>query len=86
METTGSKLKASTAEEVEFAGKNVDSALVFLNNAGDVAFTEDEERSLVRKVDWMLLPLLVAVYMLQFVDKNLSMLPQLVLVQVLEIL
>lgn len=73
MDTTGSKPTTSTAEEVEFAEKNVDSALVFLNNAGVVTFTEDEERSLVRKVDWMLLPLLAAVYMLQFVDKNLSM-------------
>ncbi|PON30922.1 major facilitator superfamily transporter [Trichoderma gamsii] len=71
METTGSKRTTLTAEEVEFAGENVDSALVFLNNASDVTFTEDEDRSLVRKVDWMLLPLLAAVYMLQFVDKNL---------------
>jgi hypothetical protein len=81
METPGSKRTTLTAEEVEFAVENVDSALVFLNNAGDVAFTEDEERRLVRKVDWMLLPLLAAVYMLQFVDKNLSMFSQLVLMQ-----
>lgn len=77
METTGSKRTTLTAEEVEFAGENVDSALVFLNNASDVTFTADEERSLVRKVDWILLPLLAAVYMLQFVDKNLSILCQL---------
>jgi hypothetical protein len=77
MDTAGSKPTVSTAEKVEFAG-DVDSALVFLNNAGDTTFTEDEERRLVRKVDWMLLPLLGAVYMLQFVDKNLSTVSQFV--------
>lgn len=77
MDTTGSKLTTPAAEEVEFQGKNVDSAFIFLNNAGVASFTEDEERILVRKVDWMLLPLLAAVYMLQFVDKNLSMASQL---------
>jgi hypothetical protein len=50
----------------------VDSALNFLREAGEPTFSLEEEKALVRKVDWMLMPLLAAVYFLQFVDKNLS--------------
>lgn len=49
-----------------------DSALSFLHEVGEATFTEDEEKELVRVVDWMILPLLAAVYFLQFLDKNLS--------------
>ncbi|KAL7796320.1 major facilitator superfamily domain-containing protein [Trichoderma afarasin] len=48
-----------------------DSALSFLHEVGETTFTEDEEKKLVRVVDWMILPLLAAVYFLQFLDKNL---------------
>jgi hypothetical protein len=72
MNLTAPKSTMPTAEEVEFQGKNMDSALLFLNNVGITSFTEDEENILVRKVDRMILPLLATVYMLQFVDKSLS--------------
>ncbi len=49
-----------------------DSALSFLHEVGETTFTKDEEKKLVRVVDWMILPLLAAVYFLQFLDKNLS--------------
>ncbi|KAL7904995.1 major facilitator superfamily domain-containing protein [Trichoderma velutinum] len=48
-----------------------DSALSFLHEVGETIFTEDEEKKLVRTIDWIILPLLAAVYFLQFLDKNL---------------
>lgn len=54
--------------------ESVDSALTFLHDVDRTTFTADEERRLVRKIDWLLMPLLGLVYFLQFLDKNLSML------------
>lgn len=51
----------------------IDAALTFLRNEASGGFDIDEEKTLLRKVDWMILPLLSLVYFLQFVDKNLSM-------------
>jgi hypothetical protein len=69
-------MKPST-EHVSAVGEKspsglVDSAQLFLNDTTFTTFTPEEEAALVRKVDWMVMPLMSAVYFLQFIDKNLS--------------
>ena len=56
------------------ASQDVDLALVFLReNASNVnQFVEINEKKLIRKVDWMLTPLMFACYYLQYTDKTLS--------------
>jgi ACS family allantoate permease-like MFS transporter len=46
-----------------------DPALQF-TDAEVVEFTEEEERSVLSKIDWHILPLLCWVYMVQFADKT----------------
>ncbi|KAH4849177.1 hypothetical protein HBH75_145740 [Parastagonospora nodorum] len=49
-----------------------DEALRFLKNQHAVGeMTAEEERSLVRKIDWMIMPLMWACYCLQYLDKTL---------------
>ena len=50
----------------------VDSALNFLHETAVTTYTAEEEKALIRKIDWMIMPLMGAVYFLQFIDKNLS--------------
>ncbi|GES61392.1 allantoate permease [Aspergillus terreus] len=47
----------------------VDAALDFLRSEETVIFSEEEERRLIRKVDWMIVPMMWAVYYLQYQDK-----------------
>ncbi|EPE24797.1 MFS general substrate transporter [Glarea lozoyensis ATCC 20868] len=52
---------------------HVDDALKYLHsvgNAGDVSFTAQDEKQVVRKIDWMLLPLMAAMYNIQYLDKT----------------
>ncbi|EAT84035.2 hypothetical protein SNOG_08867 [Parastagonospora nodorum SN15] len=50
-----------------------DEALRFLKNQHAVGeMTAEEERSLVRKIDWMIMPLMWACYCLQYLDKTLA--------------
>jgi hypothetical protein len=48
------------------------------NNGGsndalvDVVYTEAEERAVVRKVDWVLIPILTLLYLLSFLDRSVS--------------
>ncbi|EUC35705.1 hypothetical protein COCCADRAFT_3117 [Bipolaris zeicola 26-R-13] len=52
--------------------KNGDSALEFLRTAHDVGeLTPEEERKLLRKIDWMIMPLMWCCYCLQYLDKTL---------------
>jgi len=54
--------------------KDGDAALTFLrreSTAGQMS-TVDEKR-LVRKIDWMIMPLMWSCYCLQYLDKTLSM-------------
>ncbi|KAK1986956.1 major facilitator superfamily transporter [Colletotrichum cereale] len=51
---------------------NADAALDFLRNGGDVRpMTADDERALKRKIDWRIVPLMFACYILQYLDKTL---------------
>lgn len=55
--------------------KDGDEALRFLATeaiAGD--FSRVDEKALVRKIDWMIIPLMWCCYCLQYLDKTLSML------------
>ena len=64
---------------VEVAGvqiKDGDEALGFLKNQHDVVeLTADEKKKLVRKIDWMIMPLMWCCYCLQYLDKTLGMAP-----------
>lgn len=49
--------------------KDADPALAFVS--GEVIeFTPEEEKSVLRKIDWALMPLLCWIYALQFADKT----------------
>lgn len=51
--------EASVEVVEDFAGKHhhADAALEFVENHEGVTFTEAEENALVRKIDWILMPL-----------------------------
>ena len=54
--------------------KKVDEALHFLEDGRDVGegqLSEINDKKLIRKVDWMLMPLMFACYFLQYSDKTL---------------
>lgn len=51
----------------------VDAALEFLQAQETVDMSAIDEKKLVQKIDWMIIPLLWACYMLQYLDKVLSM-------------
>lgn len=54
----------------------VDDALKFLRNHSEtVSMTSTEEKALVRKLDWMLMPLMAVVYNLQYLDKTIRISP-----------
>lgn len=53
------------------AGK-ADAALEFLRNEDTGVAVEVDEKTLVRKIDWMIMPLMWAAYNLQYLDKVLS--------------
>lgn len=54
------------------AYKDVDKALEFLkhNETGD-EHTIVDERKLVTRIDWMIVPIMLACYFLQYLDKSL---------------
>lgn len=49
-----------------------DAALEFLRAEDTLDVTEVDEKTLVRKIDWMIMPLMWAAYNLQYLDKVLS--------------
>ncbi|EAU35466.1 conserved hypothetical protein [Aspergillus terreus NIH2624] len=67
--------KSETTVDIEaekpspVASDKVDAALDFLRSEETVTFSEEEERRLIRKVDWMIVPMMWAVYYLQYQDK-----------------
>lgn len=53
--------------------RDVDEALNFLESHGHTLNFEDvNEKKLMRRVDWMLMPLMFGCYFLQYSDKTLS--------------
>lgn len=68
--------RSGSVNEKFIAAKDVDEALQFLHaNAATAQLTDIDEKKLMRKVDWMIMPLMFAVYYLQYTDKTLRMLP-----------
>lgn len=63
---------------IDFEVKNglsvgkVDAALEFLHGENNAIAIEVDEKALVRKIDWMIMPLMWAAYNLQYLDKVLS--------------
>ena len=53
--------------------KKVDEALHFLDdsNVAEGQLSEINDKKLMRKIDWMLMPLMFACYFLQYSDKTL---------------
>ena len=52
--------------------KDGDKALEFLRTEAGVGEGEDvDEKRLVRKIDWMIVPLMFCCYLLQYLDKSL---------------
>jgi hypothetical protein len=69
--TTSNVVDVEAKVGARSSGK-ADAALEFLS-AERTAFVSDvDERKLVRKIDWMIMPLMWACYNLQYLDKVLS--------------
>lgn len=69
----------------EGAYKDADKALEFLrvNEDGEVGtVVAVDEKALVRKIDWMIVPIMFACYFLQYLDKSLCKLHGLPIVSV----
>ena len=50
----------------------IDAALEYLNHEDTTLMTTIDEKKLVRKIDWMIVPLMWCCYNLQYMDKTLS--------------
>lgn len=59
----------NTGKPVHMFGDN-DVAMKFAENMEDFEIDPEEERKLVRKIDFCLLPIICVLYALQFMDKN----------------
>ena len=58
-----------SGEEVVLSG-DVDDAMKYAEEIRDFEYTEEEDKKLVRKLDWCLLPMMGLSYSLQFLDKT----------------
>jgi hypothetical protein len=66
-------VEIGSVSHVKQSPKNGDEALNFLKNAHDVReLTPEGEKKLVRKIDWMIMPLMWCTYCLQYLDKTLG--------------
>jgi hypothetical protein len=70
--TLSDHVDASSLEENTNIPGDGDAALAFLRREEIVEFTPEQERKLVRKIDWMIVPLMWSCYFLQYLDKTLS--------------
>ena len=68
----GAESVPTTIEKQDIVIDNVDVALGFVQNAGPLDESIRESK-LMRKVDWMLMPLMFGCYYLQYTDKTLRM-------------
>lgn len=72
-DTSKADIEIGSVTYAEEPTKNGDEALKFLKNAHDVGeLTVDGEKKLVRKIDWMIMPLMWCCYCLQYLDKTLG--------------
>lgn len=68
---SGHKIDIDNKDGLIATGK-ADAALEFLRTEDIAVLTEVDEKALVRKIDWMIMPLMWAAYNLQYLDKVLS--------------
>jgi hypothetical protein len=66
-------IESDVVPKAVFASDAVDAAFDFVQPEGTAVLTEIDEKALVRKIDWMIMPLMWACYNLQYLDKVLSM-------------
>lgn len=61
------ELNAASAPDLQIAvkGGQGDAALAFLETSEVVTYTRKEEKAIVRKIDWVLMPLVCHVYYLR---------------------
>lgn len=72
IETTRSASEPDHVVGVVKDTKNADAALDFLREGGEAPpMTAEDERRLKRKIDWRVVPLMLACYLLQYLDKTL---------------
>ncbi|KAI8942921.1 hypothetical protein NX059_000959 [Plenodomus lindquistii] len=70
--TPNSDVEIGSVAYVDDTPKGSDEALHFLKNQHDVGeMTADDERKLIRRIDWMIMPLMWGCYCLQYLDKTL---------------
>ena len=78
MEKSGDVTAIRSADAVQaeknIASGDVDEALKFLRDGGLSSTADIDEKALLRKIDWMMMPLMFCCYFLQYLDKTLSML------------
>ncbi|KAK9852465.1 hypothetical protein MYU51_008259 [Penicillium brevicompactum] len=67
-QSTDQHIDIETKDGLIATGK-VDAALEFLRTEDVAVITEVDEKALVRKIDWMIMPLMWAAYNLQYLDK-----------------
>ncbi|KAJ5181460.1 hypothetical protein N7449_011607 [Penicillium cf. viridicatum] len=67
-QSVGGNLDIETKNGMIATGK-ADAALEFLRTEDIAVITEVDEKALVRKIDWMIMPLMWAAYNLQYLDK-----------------
>lgn len=59
-------------KDISLSAGKADAALEFLRDEDTGIAVEVNEKALVRKIDWMIMPLMWAAYNLQYLDKVLS--------------
>lgn len=68
-----SDVEIGSVANIEETSHDGDEALRFLKNQHAVgAMTIEDEKKLVRKIDWMIMPLMWCCYCLQYLDKTLG--------------
>ncbi|ODV58979.1 allantoate permease [Ascoidea rubescens DSM 1968] len=56
--------------KINFRAKDMDEAMQYAEESKGIDYTEEEDRKLVRKLDWYILPLVVALMSCQLMDKT----------------
>jgi len=73
--STSSEMNAASAPDLKVAIKGQgDAALAFLETSEVVTYTREEEKAVVRKIDWVLMPLVCHAYPLRYMIFICSML------------
>jgi len=71
IEKTASPAPSELAPEKPSLTADADAALGFLRQDGEFNPSNIDEKALVRKIDWMIMPLMFSCYILQYLDKTL---------------